>query len=263
MRACGGSNREQYRCRPELQRKSFSIRVARSRLHLHPAHFSRTAWPGPVVEPYPSMNSPASSDMCCQPMTTPRGATTAPEFSSDSAHLCPPELLQPTTTAAKPNLRASPTTMMDSDYEGGNYEDGDEDYGDYEASTKTTAHDHGARSSELHAEPDHDHAPWRLQQPQRRRHDDDSGSGGNRNDDIRRRRDDFEELGLLQRMHGDSLAMWRRKVAVPNSVRLSHLREIELAKAALQKDYPVLVDEIRYETRNEVNDHAHDCYHHN
>ncbi|KAH9164840.1 hypothetical protein EDB89DRAFT_385630 [Lactarius sanguifluus] len=49
---------------------------------------------------------------------------------------------------------------------------------------------------------------------------------------------------VLPSKSGDSLAMWRRKVAVPNSVRLSHLREIELAKAALQKDYPVLVDEI-------------------
>ncbi|KAH9008245.1 hypothetical protein EDB83DRAFT_2323221 [Lactarius deliciosus] len=96
---------------------------------------------------------------------------------------------------------------MNSDYEGGNYEDGDEDYGEYEATTKTTTHDHGPRSSELHAEPDHDHAPC------------------------------------------NSLAVWRRKVAVSNSVRLSHLCEIELAKAALQKDYPddnpVLVDEIR------------------
>ncbi|KAH9018979.1 hypothetical protein EDB83DRAFT_2528271 [Lactarius deliciosus] len=97
---------------------------------------------------------------------------------------------------------------MNSDYEGGNYEDGDEDYGNYEVTTKTTTHDHGPHSSELHAELDHDHAPC-----------------------------------------SNSLAVWRRKVAVPNSVRLSHLREIELAKAALQKDYPddnpVLVDEIR------------------
>lgn len=50
---------------------------------------------------------------------------------------------------------------------------------------------------------------------------------------------------LLPSKSGNSLAMWRRKVAVPNSVRLSHLREIELAKAALRRDYLVLVDEIR------------------
>ena len=44
---------------------------------------------------------------------------------------------------------------------------------------------------------------------------------------------------------GNSLAMWRRKVPVPNSVRLAHFREIDLARAALRKDYTVLVDEIR------------------
>ncbi|KAF8270993.1 hypothetical protein EI94DRAFT_1721669 [Lactarius quietus] len=50
---------------------------------------------------------------------------------------------------------------------------------------------------------------------------------------------------LLPSKSGNSLAMWRRKVPVPSSVRLSHVREIELAKAALQRDYPVLVDEFR------------------
>ncbi|KAH9159270.1 hypothetical protein EDB89DRAFT_2084160 [Lactarius sanguifluus] len=50
---------------------------------------------------------------------------------------------------------------------------------------------------------------------------------------------------VLPSKSSNSLAMWRRKVAVPNSVRLSHLREIELANATLQKDYPVLVDEIQ------------------
>ncbi|KAA1466285.1 hypothetical protein DENSPDRAFT_831093 [Dentipellis sp. KUC8613] len=42
----------------------------------------------------------------------------------------------------------------------------------------------------------------------------------------------------------NSIAMWRRKITVPNSVRLAHVREIELAKAALRKDYPVFVDEL-------------------
>ncbi|KAH9009971.1 hypothetical protein EDB83DRAFT_2322581 [Lactarius deliciosus] len=37
--------------------------------------------------------------------------------------------------------------------------------------------------------------------------------------------------------------MWRRRVVMPNSVHLSHLCKIELTKATLQKDYPVLVDE--------------------
>jgi hypothetical protein len=44
---------------------------------------------------------------------------------------------------------------------------------------------------------------------------------------------------------GNSLAMWRRKVPVLNNVRLFHLREIEFAKAALRKDYRVLIDERR------------------
>jgi hypothetical protein len=50
---------------------------------------------------------------------------------------------------------------------------------------------------------------------------------------------------FLPSKSGNSLAMWRRKVAVPNSVRLAHLREIDLAKAALRRDYPVLVDEMQ------------------
>ncbi|KAH9172336.1 hypothetical protein EDB89DRAFT_2069824 [Lactarius sanguifluus] len=50
---------------------------------------------------------------------------------------------------------------------------------------------------------------------------------------------------VLPSKSSNSLAMWRCKVAVPNSVRLSHLREIELANATLRKDYPILVDEIR------------------
>ncbi|KAH9172271.1 hypothetical protein EDB89DRAFT_1966278 [Lactarius sanguifluus] len=36
----------------------------------------------------------------------------------------------------------------------------------------------------------------------------------------------------------NSLAMWRCKVAVPNSIRLSHLCEIELAMAMLRKPLP-------------------------
>ena len=50
---------------------------------------------------------------------------------------------------------------------------------------------------------------------------------------------------FLPSKSGNSLAMWRRKVAVPSSVRMAHVREIELAKAALKKDYPVWVDEMR------------------
>jgi hypothetical protein len=49
---------------------------------------------------------------------------------------------------------------------------------------------------------------------------------------------------MLPSKTGNSVAMWRRKINVPNSVRLAHLQEIEIAKAALKKDYPVVVDEI-------------------
>ena len=44
---------------------------------------------------------------------------------------------------------------------------------------------------------------------------------------------------------GNSLAMWRRKVVLPDSVRLKNLYEIDLVKAALRKDYPVVVDDLR------------------
>ena len=44
---------------------------------------------------------------------------------------------------------------------------------------------------------------------------------------------------------GNSLAMWRRKVPVPDSLRLPNLQEIDLVRATLQKEYTVLVDEMR------------------
>ena len=50
---------------------------------------------------------------------------------------------------------------------------------------------------------------------------------------------------FLPSKSGNSLAMWRRKVTVPDSIRLTHLREIDLVKVTLRKDYPVLVDEMR------------------
>ncbi|KAI0265122.1 hypothetical protein BC834DRAFT_825262 [Gloeopeniophorella convolvens] len=43
---------------------------------------------------------------------------------------------------------------------------------------------------------------------------------------------------LLPSKTGNSVAMWRRKVPVPDSVQMAHIREIELAKAALRRDYP-------------------------
>ena len=50
---------------------------------------------------------------------------------------------------------------------------------------------------------------------------------------------------FLPSKSGNSLAMWRRKVPVPESIRLTNLDEIDLAKAASRKDYTVLVDEWR------------------
>ncbi|KDQ64673.1 hypothetical protein JAAARDRAFT_118061 [Jaapia argillacea MUCL 33604] len=44
---------------------------------------------------------------------------------------------------------------------------------------------------------------------------------------------------------GNSMAIWRRKLTVPNNLRLQYPQEIQLAKAALRKDYPVHVDEWR------------------
>jgi hypothetical protein len=42
---------------------------------------------------------------------------------------------------------------------------------------------------------------------------------------------------------GNSMAIWRRKVKVPNNLRLAHQAEIKLAMTALRKDYVVHVDE--------------------
>ncbi|KAH7916157.1 hypothetical protein BJ138DRAFT_996395 [Hygrophoropsis aurantiaca] len=43
---------------------------------------------------------------------------------------------------------------------------------------------------------------------------------------------------------GNSLAIWRRKLSVPNNVRLAYQAQITQAIAALQRDYVVHVDEI-------------------
>ncbi|KAH9072375.1 hypothetical protein EDB83DRAFT_2313419 [Lactarius deliciosus] len=132
--------------------------------------------------------------LCCQPTTTPRGAT-APEFSSDSAHL----------TAAK--LVSQPTQLQVACAV-------DHDYDLLHADTTTTT----AVISVMAVT-------------------------------TTRQRNLKTTTTTTQPQSANSLAVWRRKVAVSNSVCLSHLREIELAKAALQKDYPddnpVLVDEIR------------------
>jgi hypothetical protein len=50
---------------------------------------------------------------------------------------------------------------------------------------------------------------------------------------------------FLPSKSGNSLAMWRRKFPVPESIRLANLRELDIVKAALRKDYTVWVDEMR------------------
>lgn len=48
---------------------------------------------------------------------------------------------------------------------------------------------------------------------------------------------------LLPSKTGNSVAIWREKVEVPANLRVLRARDVELAKAALKKDYPVTVDE--------------------
>jgi hypothetical protein len=50
---------------------------------------------------------------------------------------------------------------------------------------------------------------------------------------------------FLPSKSGNSVAMWRRKVNVPNNIRLMLQHEIKLAQAGLrkQKDYAIWVDE--------------------
>lgn len=42
---------------------------------------------------------------------------------------------------------------------------------------------------------------------------------------------------------GNSMAVWRRKLALPEALRAAHEQEIEEAKADLDEDYPVYVEE--------------------
>jgi len=49
---------------------------------------------------------------------------------------------------------------------------------------------------------------------------------------------------FLPSKSGNSLAIWRRKIAIPNSVRLAYQAQITQAIAGLSRDYVVHVDEI-------------------
>ena len=42
---------------------------------------------------------------------------------------------------------------------------------------------------------------------------------------------------------GNSMAVWRRRLNVPENLRLAHQQDLLAAKAQLNKDYPVYVDE--------------------
>jgi len=46
---------------------------------------------------------------------------------------------------------------------------------------------------------------------------------------------------------GNSMAMWRRKLNVPNNLRLRYTQEIQLAKSALRNVYEIHVDELPYD----------------
>lgn len=48
---------------------------------------------------------------------------------------------------------------------------------------------------------------------------------------------------LLPSQTGNSIAIWRRKIAVPNNMRLAYSGKIKQALAALRKDYILHVDE--------------------
>ncbi|KAH9166161.1 hypothetical protein EDB89DRAFT_2130909 [Lactarius sanguifluus] len=124
---------------------------------------------------------------------------------------------------------------MNSDYKGGNYEDGDEDYGNYDRNPRP-------RPTQLRAACRAGPRPHPMV------------TAATSADDGTMLKNwvycsvcsSSQVIAfVLPSKSSNSLAMWRCKVAVPNSVRLSHLREIELANATLRKDYPVLVDKIR------------------
>lgn len=48
---------------------------------------------------------------------------------------------------------------------------------------------------------------------------------------------------FLPSKSGNSVAIWRRKVKVPNNLRLAYQKEIRLALSALRKNYVIHVDE--------------------
>jgi hypothetical protein len=48
---------------------------------------------------------------------------------------------------------------------------------------------------------------------------------------------------VLPSPSGNSVAIWRRKLSIPNNIRLAYQAQITQAMASLRKEYPVFVDE--------------------
>lgn len=51
---------------------------------------------------------------------------------------------------------------------------------------------------------------------------------------------------VLPSPSGNSVAIWRRKLSIPNNIRLAYQAQITQAMASLRKEYPVFVDECVY-----------------
>ncbi|KAI9574889.1 hypothetical protein HD554DRAFT_2011579 [Boletus coccyginus] len=58
---------------------------------------------------------------------------------------------------------------------------------------------------------------------------------------------------ILPSPSGNSVAIWRRKLPIPNNIRLAYQAQITQAMASLQKEYPVFVDEYVYKQGYELN----------
>lgn len=58
---------------------------------------------------------------------------------------------------------------------------------------------------------------------------------------------------ILPSPSGNSVAIWRRKLPIPNNIRLAYQAQITQAMASLQKEYPVFVDEYVYKQGYESN----------
>lgn len=48
---------------------------------------------------------------------------------------------------------------------------------------------------------------------------------------------------LLPSPSGNSVAIWRRRLPIPNNIRLAYQAQITQAMASLRKEYPVFMDE--------------------